>query len=126
MLRVARRCASSSSSSAADGGGLVPDTFATVVKAAAGAWLSYKLLTTLAGGDTLLIQPNLTLLRSAEPANRDAGIGRIHWWHRSPAALGEVVTHGGAEALVASLDLGACSADATLQSVELLGCLLTY
>ena len=82
-------------------------------------WLGFKVYEIFEGGNTYLIAPSLTLVRSKNADNRESGIWRVKHWHSSDAALAVVVDQGGIEALLAALPSAQPASRVTI--LELLG-----
>jgi len=79
-------------------------------------WLGSKLYEILQGGDTWLVAPSLTLVRSKQPENRESGIWRLANWHSN--VLEAVVDQGGIEALIEALPTAKAETRSTI--IELL------
>lgn len=67
------------------------------------SWLGWKLYEILEGGNTWLVAPSLTLVRSRSIENRESGVWRVATWHCNGTALEAVVDQGGIEALLTAL-----------------------
>jgi len=94
-----------------------------LIKGAFFAWVTYQSYR-LASDSAITLDPNLRLLDSRHREHVATGIGRIHRWHTSDAAMEHLVSRDGVEKVVKAL--GVVEDDARLQAIELLARLAPY